>query len=66
MEATKLKTDPDNYTEAESEFLAATEHFKATTGRKFLRVTDYLKIARRLGYSKNPAATAQSEINYQS
>jgi len=40
--------DPDQF-----EFLQAVEAYQKVNGRKFLRHTEYLEIAKRLGYQKN-------------
>jgi hypothetical protein len=40
------------YDADECEFLAAVERYKARTGRRFPTATDYLTIAKSLGYSR--------------
>lgn len=44
------------YEDDETEWLAAVARYQAETGRKFLLATEYLKILKSLGYSKEPPA----------
>ncbi len=49
-------TGDPGYSRAESEFLAACEAFRQSSGRPFLLACDYLHVLTRLGYSRGGSA----------
>ena len=46
------ETNRDDYSDDETEFLKAVRDHQKATGKRFLAHTDYLKVARSLGYRR--------------